>query len=63
MSPERKFMLSARLPAVVVERMDFVVKNMGIVDRTAAIREAIESWLLPREQRLRESGLKPPKGK
>ena len=56
-------MLSARLPASLVERMDFVVKNMGVVDRTAAILEAIESWLQAREQRLREAGLTLPKRK
>ena len=63
MSPKRKFMVSIRLPPSTVERVDFVTVNMGITDRTAAILEAIELWLPAREQRLRESGLAPPKAK
>ena len=56
-------MISVRLPPNLVERVDYVAKSMGIVDRTAAVLEAIESWLPAREQRLREAGLMPPKRK
>jgi predicted DNA-binding protein len=61
MSTERKtVMISGRLPAALVERLDYVTRNIDsetIKNRSAALREALESWLPGREDRLRELGV------
>jgi predicted DNA-binding protein len=53
-------MISGRLPAALVERLDYVTRNIDsetIKNRSAALREALESWLPGREDRLRELGV------
>jgi len=61
MGTERKtVMISGRLPAALVERLDYVTRNIDsetIKNRSAALREALESWLPGREDRLRELGV------
>lgn len=61
MDAERKtVMISGRLPTALVERLDYVTRNIDsetIKNRSAAIREALEAWLPGREDRLRELGV------
>lgn len=66
MSSERKFMFSCRLPTSLVERMDFVARNIdsdALATRSAVVFAAVEAWLPAAEKRLCELGLSPPKGK
>lgn len=61
MTPERKStMISARVPAAVVSRVDFVVRNIDndtVNNRSAAVLAALEAWLPAQEQRLEELGI------
>jgi predicted DNA-binding protein len=61
MSLERKtVMISGRLPTALVERLDYVTRNIDsetVKNRSAAIREALEAWLPGCEDRLRELGV------
>lgn len=61
MGSERKAtMVSGRLTKELVERMDYVVRNIDsntIVNRSAALRDALEAWLVVKEDRLRELGV------
>lgn len=61
MEAERKStMISARLPAVLVERLDYVARNIDsktVKNRSTALREALELWLPGCEDRLRELGV------
>jgi len=61
MGSERKtVMISGRLPAALVERLDYVTRNIDsetVKNRSAALREALEAWLPGREDRLRELGV------
>jgi predicted DNA-binding protein len=61
MSTERKtVMVSGRLPAALVDRVDYVTRNIDsetIKNRSAALREALEAWLPGCEDRLRELGI------
>jgi predicted DNA-binding protein len=61
MGTERKtVMVSGRLPAALVERVDYVTRNIDsetIKNRSAALREALEAWLPGCEDRLRELGI------
>ena len=53
-------MISGRLPKALVERVDYVTRNIDsdtIKNRSAALREALEAWLPGREDRLRELGV------
>jgi len=53
-------MISGRLPAALVERLDYVTRNIDsetVKNRSAALREALEAWLPGREDRLRELGI------
>jgi Arc/MetJ-type ribon-helix-helix transcriptional regulator len=55
MPPERKtVMVSVRLPASLVGRADFVVKNTDgdIRNRSVALQAALEAWLPGQEQLL-----------
>jgi metal-responsive CopG/Arc/MetJ family transcriptional regulator len=64
MSPERKSaMISLRLPADLVERLDYVTRNNArdIRSRSEAIHCAILAWLPAEEARLTSLGLTPPK--
>jgi len=57
-------MLSARLPRALVERVDFVARNIdtpGITNRSAAVYDALLKWLPEQEKRLVALGLAPPK--
>lgn len=60
MMPERKTMVSVRLPAVMVARLDFVARNTdaaGILNRSQALHAAIEAWLPGAEDRLVKLGI------
>jgi predicted DNA-binding protein len=61
MDPERNsVMISGRLPKALVERLDYVTRNIDsetVKNRSAALREALEAWLPGREDRLRELGI------
>jgi Arc/MetJ-type ribon-helix-helix transcriptional regulator len=64
MGTERKnIMVSARLPAAIVERLDYVTRNNAgdIRSRSEAIHSAIVAWLPTEETRLISLGLSPPK--
>jgi predicted transcriptional regulator len=65
MTPERKStMVSARLPTALVERVDFVTRNIdsdSLITRSAAVAAALEAWLPAQEERLAELGLIPKK--
>lgn len=53
-------MISGRLPKALVERLDYVTRNIDsetVKNRSAALREALEAWLPGREDRLRELGI------
>ncbi len=56
-------MISGRLPAALVDRVDYVTRNIDsetIKNRSAALREALEAWLPGCEDRLRELGVLAP---
>jgi predicted DNA-binding protein len=61
MDVDRKtIMISGRLPKALVERLDYVTRNIDsetVKNRSAALREALEAWLPGREDRLRELGI------
>jgi metal-responsive CopG/Arc/MetJ family transcriptional regulator len=59
----RRRMISLRLSANLVERLDFIVRNdeANAATRSSEVQAAIESWLNSRERRMRELGLEPPK--
>lgn len=60
MMPERKSTrISARLPASLVARADFVARNTDgeVRNRSAALQAALETWLPGEEDKLRELGL------
>jgi metal-responsive CopG/Arc/MetJ family transcriptional regulator len=59
MAAERKtVMISARLPASLVARVDFIAKNTegDIRSRSAALQAALEHWL-PEQERTLEKRL------
>lgn len=59
MAIERKtVMVSARLPASLVARVDFLTRNTegGIYNRSVAVQTALESWL-PNEEKTLERRL------
>jgi hypothetical protein len=59
-------MVSARVPAVVVTRVDFIVRNTDsetVKNRSAALLAALEAWLPGQEDRLRELGVLPKKAR
>lgn len=61
MGMERKdVMVSARLPGELVDRVDYVARNIDsqtVKNRSTALREALEAWLPGCEDRLRELGV------
>jgi metal-responsive CopG/Arc/MetJ family transcriptional regulator len=63
MSRARKIMISVRLHAGLVDRLDYVVRNTDEckATRSAGIQRAIELWLRSREEQLRKLGLELPK--
>ena len=63
MSSKRKLMISARMPADLIKRVDFVARNIdsdALATRTMVITAAVESWLPEAEKRLCELGVPPP---
>ena len=57
---QKTVMISSRLPVALVERLDYVTRNIDsetVKNRSAALREALEAWLPGREDRLRELGV------
>ena len=52
-------MVSARLPRTLVERVDFVTRNIdsGVDNRSKAIKAALEAWLPEMENRLVKLGI------
>lgn len=66
MTPERKgTMLSARVPKTLVERVDFVTRNIDtdVDNRSKAVVAALEAWVPGQEERLRELGILPKKAR
>ena len=65
MATERKtVMISARLPASLVARVDFVARNTEgeIKNRSGAVQAALEDWLPGHEFEIRKRlGTPPPK--
>lgn len=61
METERKtIMVSARLPAAIVDRVDFIGRNIDnetIKGRSTAILAALEAWIPTQEDRLRQLGI------
>lgn len=60
MVPENKAkLLTARLPAVLMARVDFVTRNTtnDVTNRSRAVRAALEAWLGPEELRLEQLGV------
>lgn len=59
MTPKSK-MVSSRLPANLVERVDFVVRNSEpeeVKNRSTAVASALQAWLPGQEERLRRLGV------
>ena len=53
-------MISARLPTALVERLDYVTRNIDsetVKNRSSALRAALDAWLPGCEDRLRELGI------
>jgi predicted DNA-binding protein len=63
MSRAGKIMISLRLPAGLVNRLDYAARNTDErqATRSSEIQEAIELWLRGREDQLRKLGLEPPR--
>lgn len=62
MDSDYKVMITVRLPNSTVRRVDFVARNTdskGIVNRSTAIRDALDKWLPEQEKRLAELGILP----
>ncbi len=60
MNERKTVMISGRLPRALVERLDYVTRNIDsetVKNRSAALREALEAWLPGREDRLRDLGV------
>jgi len=57
-------MVSARLPAALVARADYVARNTEgeVKNRSAAVQAALEAWLPGQETQLQELGIMPKKG-
>lgn len=59
MAPERK-MISVRLPASLVTRLDYASRNSeteGVHNRSTAAYAAIVEWVQAQEARFRELGI------
>lgn len=66
MTPERKVMISVRLPAALVARVDFIARNIDgdtIKNRSTALCAAVETWLPAQEERLQVLGVLPKKAR
>jgi hypothetical protein len=60
MALERKTMVSVRLPAALVARVDFIARNTDsetVKNRSTALHAAVDAWLPAQEDRLRELGV------
>lgn len=61
MLPERKIMISFRLPLALVRRIDFIAGNTpddALASRSAVILAAIETWLASPEAKRMEDAVK-----
>jgi hypothetical protein len=61
MPRERKIMISARVPASLVARLDFVVRNTegdATRNRSVTLQLALETWLEDEEARLEARGVR-----
>jgi metal-responsive CopG/Arc/MetJ family transcriptional regulator len=67
MGPERKTsMVSVRLPAALVARVDYVARNIDsetVKNRSTAVHAALETWLPSQERRLEDLGILPKKAR
>lgn len=66
MGTERKTtMISARLPAALVTRADYIVRNNEghPKNRSEAVQIALEAWLPGQEHRLEQLGVLPKKAR
>lgn len=58
MGEERKsVMVSGRLPAVLIERLDYVTRNTDsgpTTNRSGALRASLEKWLPDQERQIQE---------
>lgn len=57
---KKDVMVSARLPGELVERVDYVARNIdsdAVKNRSTALRAALEAWLPGCEERLRVLGV------
>lgn len=64
MGPEKKTMISIRLPAALVVRLDYVARNTEVEwvrNRSTAAHAAINDWVNSQEERLRVLGVLPKK--
>lgn len=53
-------MISARVPAALVVRLDYVARNTentAVKNRSTAVLAALETWLAAQEQRLVDLGV------
>lgn len=67
MASERKtYMVSARLSASLVARIDYAVRNVtdeAIRNRSTAVQAALETWLTAQEKELETLGVLPKKAR
>jgi hypothetical protein len=64
MTGKEKLMISVRLPAALVARVDFVARNIDsevVKNRSTALHAAVEAWLPTQEERLVVLGIIPKK--
>ena len=63
MSEQPSKMVSARLPASLVARVDFVTRNVpgAPENRSLAVFAALQGWTAQQEQELERLGIKAPK--
>lgn len=59
-------MVSFRLPAALVARVDFIARNTdsgAVKNRSTALHAAVEAWLPAQEKRLEDLGVIPKKAR
>lgn len=60
----KTMMVSARLPAALIDRVDFAVRNVDsrtVKNRSDAISEALSQWVAAQDRELERLGVKTPK--
>ena len=61
---QKTIMISARIPEVLMCRVDFAVSNTeskGVVSRSDAVVEALEDWAAKQEKDIKSRGAQVPK--